>query len=50
MNNEALTAHVGVSAPETPKYLLLNNFLADFSRRVSMERTVTVLSISAVKM
>ena len=30
MNNEALTAHVGVSAPETPKYLLLNNFLADF--------------------
>ena len=30
MKSEALTAHVGVSAPETPKYLLLNNFLADF--------------------
>lgn len=30
MKNEALAAHVGVSAPETPKYLLLNNFLADF--------------------
>lgn len=30
MKNEALTAHIGISAPETPKYLLLNNFLADF--------------------
>lgn len=29
-NNDALAAHVGVSAPETPKYLLLNNFLSDF--------------------
>ncbi|MCM1191937.1 MAG: hypothetical protein NC123_07625 [Butyrivibrio sp.] len=27
---DALAAHVGVSAPETPKYLLLNNFLSDF--------------------
>lgn len=30
MKSEALSAHVGVSAPETPRYLLLNNFLADF--------------------
>lgn len=30
MKNEALTAFVGVSTSETPKYLLLNNFLADF--------------------
>ena len=30
MKSEALTALVGVSAPETPKYLLLNNFLADY--------------------
>lgn len=30
MKGEALSAHVGVSAPETPRYLLLNNFLADF--------------------
>lgn len=29
-NMDALAAHVGVSAPETPKYLLLNNFLSDF--------------------
>lgn len=30
MKSEALSALVGVSAPETPRYLLLNNFLADF--------------------
>lgn len=30
MKGEALSAHVGVSAPETPRYLLLNNFLSDF--------------------
>lgn len=30
MKSEALSAHVGVAAPETPRYLLLNNFLADF--------------------
>ena len=38
MKNEALTALVGVSAPETPKYLLLNNFLADFFEARSHEK------------
>ena len=38
MKNEALTALVGVSAPETPKYLLLNNFLADFFETRSHEK------------
>ncbi len=37
MKNEALTALVGVSASETPKYLLLNNFLADFFEARSHE-------------
>lgn len=38
MKNEALTALIGVSAPETPKYLLLNNFLADFFEARSHEK------------
>lgn len=38
MKNEALTALVGVSAPETPKYLLVNNFLADFFESRSHEK------------
>lgn len=28
--NERLSAYVGISAPETPKYLLTNNFLAEY--------------------
>ena len=38
MKSEALTALVGVSAPETPKYLLLNNFLADYFGARSHEK------------
>lgn len=38
MKGEALTALVGVSAPETPKYLLLNNFLADYFGARSHEK------------
>lgn len=30
--NEGLAAYVGISAPETPKYLLTNNFLAEYFR------------------
>lgn len=37
MKGEALSALVGVSAPEVPKYLLLNNFLADFFETGSIE-------------
>ena len=28
--NEGIAAYVGISAPETPRYLLTNNFLADY--------------------
>lgn len=28
--NEGIAAYVGISAPETPKYLLTNNFLAEY--------------------
>ena len=30
--NDGLAAYVGISAPETPKYLLTNNFLAEYFR------------------
>ena len=28
--NEGIASHIGISAPETPRYLLTNNFLADY--------------------
>lgn len=39
-NYEGLAAYVGITAPETPKYLLANNFLLDYfetSRNVEQE-------------
>lgn len=41
-NNEGIAAYVGVSAPETPKYLLTNNFLLEYfesSREVGKNYT-----------
>ncbi len=29
-NESKLASYIGISGPETPKYLLLNNFLSEF--------------------
>ncbi len=37
-NKRVLSAYIGVAGPETPKYLLANNFLTDFFQTLSVKK------------
>lgn len=38
--SDRIAAHVGISAPETPKYLLANNFLLEYFEQTGESHTL----------
>ncbi|MCI8464396.1 MAG: hypothetical protein HFI63_00825 [Lachnospiraceae bacterium] len=47
-NKQILSAYIGVGGPETPKYLLANNFLSDFFQTLS-EKKMPEISFHRLK-